>query len=340
MMLDVFTNSAFDLMSLTAAINKAPHKPKLLGALGIFDQVPINTTKAAIEEMQGTLALLSTSARGTVNDVRSAPKRKIRDFRVPHVPYFQTILAEDVQDLRAFGSDSQLEAVASYVNDQLIGMRNDHEATHEWHRIGALKGIVYDGDGTTVLYNYFNEFGITQNTSNFVYATGDMTAVTNDVIRQIADAVGNDMFGQIYALCGNTYFDKVKEHSSVKNTFLNWSAAEFLQKNQLGPEWYSLAASGFYFNNVYFLNYRGAVGGTKFIADTEAYYFPTGVRNLFQEIMAPADFMETVNTRGQKFYAKQQMLPYNKGIELHTQSNVLAICTRPAAVIKSTYSAS
>lgn len=337
--LDVFQTDAFNMMSLTESINKAPFKAKLLGSLGVFSAKPVRTTKVGVEEKQGTLSLISTSARGTVNDVRSAPSRKIRDFRVPHIPYFQTILADDIQNLRAFGSETELEAVASYVNEQLMGMRDDHEQTAEYHRVSALKGILYDGDMSTVIYNWFTEFGITQNTSTFDDSSGDMNAVCNDVLRQMAGALGNDVFGQVYALCGDTYFDKVKQHSSFRNTYLNWTAAEMLQRSSLGPEYYSLAAGGFYWNNIWFINYRGSSGGTKFIDDNDAYYFPTGVPGLFQEVIAPADFMETTNTLGQRFYAKQEPLRFNKGVELHTQSNILSICTRPAAVIKSTWQA-
>ena len=53
-------------------------------------------------------------------------------------------------------------------------------------------------------------------------------------------------------------------------------------------------------------------------------------------MIAPADFVETANTRGQKFYAKQEPTKWNKGIEFHTQSNVLYLPTRPAALIKGT----
>ena len=50
--------------------------------------------------------------------------------------------------------------------------------------------------------------------------------------------------------------------------------------------------------------------------------------------IAPGDFIETVNTRGIKIYAKQERMKFDKGIELHTQSNVLYMCTRPAALVR------
>jgi hypothetical protein len=335
--IDVFSNSAFNSISLTTAINKAPFKPRLLGSLNLFEQKSIRTTTALVEERQGKLSVLPISARGSQNAVSSAAKRKARNFEVPHVPYFQTVMANDIQNLRAFGSESELEAVAGYVNDQLVGMRDDHEATHEWHRMGALKGIVLDSDGTTEVYDYFEEFGITQNTSDFDFSSGSIRSVATDVIRQIAGALGNTTFGQIVAVCGNTYFDRMIAHTDVKDAFDRWQNGEFRRASLIGPEWYGLAANGFMYQNIFFLNYRGAVDALTFLADTVAYYFPTGVSGLFQEIVAPADFMETANTPGQLIYAKQEPLRFNKGVELHTQSNALYINTRPAAVIKSTF---
>jgi len=86
MILDIFSTDAFSLQSMSAAIMKAPHKPKLLGSLPLFTEEPIYTEYAIIEEMQGTLRLLNTSARGTVGNVRSANTRNVRNFRVPHIP--------------------------------------------------------------------------------------------------------------------------------------------------------------------------------------------------------------------------------------------------------------
>ena len=40
--------------------------------------------------------------------------------------------------------------------------RRDLDLTIEHQRIGAVKGIVMDADGTTPLLNLFTEFGVTQ----------------------------------------------------------------------------------------------------------------------------------------------------------------------------------
>jgi hypothetical protein len=45
-------------------------------------------------------------------------------------------------------------------------MRNKHAITLEHLRMGALKGVILDADGST-LYDLFDEFDITPKTVNF-----------------------------------------------------------------------------------------------------------------------------------------------------------------------------
>lgn len=54
--------------------------------------------------------------------------------------------------------------------------------------------------------------------------------------------------------------------------------------------------------------------------------------------MAPADFNETVNTLGQPLYAKQDSRKFERGTDLHTQSNPLPMCHRPGVLVKLTMS--
>ena len=335
--LDVFTQDAFSLIGLTASIDKAPFKPRLVGSMKIFSDSPQYTKRIFVEEREGKLSILPTAPRGTVNAVRSQPNRRGRDFTIPHVPYFREILADDVLGVRAFGSESELEAVGKYVNDELMAMKDDHEVTHEFHRVNAIKGILLDADNSTVIYNYFTQFNVVQQTVDWFSSDADFAPTVSAVIRAIANALGNEVYGQIVALCGNDYFDAVIRHSSVKTDYERWMNGEMLRTSHLGPEWYTLATNGLMYHNVLFINYRGTIGDVTFIPDDEAYYLPTGVSGMFIDALAPADFVETVNTKGKRYYAKQELLDFGKGVMLHTQSNVLSLCTRPRAVIKSTW---
>ena len=338
--LDIFNDDAFSLTGLTSAMEVAPYKPRLLGSLGLFTDKPIRTTTAFIEKRNGRLHLISTAARGTMKDVRSSDKRKLIPVNVPHIPYFETVLSGDVQNVRAFGSETELQAVASVVNDQLVKMREDHEVTEEFHRVGALKGSVLDADGTTELTNMFDLFGLTQQTENFASSAASFATICTAIIRKVANALGNETTSGIVAICGDDYFDGIISHTSMQAAYDRWRDGEWKRMSMLGPQWYGPAANGFGFQNILFINYRGQIDDVSFVAADEAYYVPLGVPDMFQTVIAPADFMETVNTLGKKFYARQEPLPFNKGIQLHTQSNILTLCTRPDAVVKSTYSSS
>ena len=71
---------------------------------------------------------------------------------VPHIPHDSTILAAEVQNVRQFGSEDAMQGVQAVVNQRLQKMNANHEVTLEFLRMGALKGEILDGDGSTILY--------------------------------------------------------------------------------------------------------------------------------------------------------------------------------------------
>ena len=72
----------------------------------------------------------------------------------------------------------------------------------------------------------------------------------------------------------------------------------------------------------------------RFIAPGEAHAFPLGTVDTFSTYFAPADFNETVNTLGQELFAKQEPRKFERGTDVHTQSNPLPMCHRPGVLVK------
>lgn len=338
-LLDIFDDDAFSVHNLTISIDKLPYAPGRLGQLGIFRKVPITTDMAVIEERQGTLSLLMTKVRGTTEaNSQRDPARKVRAFQVPHVPHFDALLAADLSGKRSFGSEDQTEVFSQILNDKLESMKQDHEITAEWHRMGALKGVVLDGDASTTLYNWFTEFGISEEIVYFnkfdagsydqADPVADFKTVSTQVIRHIRDALGMTAFSGVHALCGDDFFDALISHATVRRAYEQFNAGEVLRQSQLGD------GRVFSFAGIDWENYRGSIGSAEFCATDEARFFPKGTKDVFVEVIAPADFVETINTRGTEIYAKQERMKYDKGVELHTQSNRLFMCTRPAALVR------
>lgn len=328
-MLDVFNNDAFSTVSLTESLNKLPYTPSRLGSMGLFKRRGVPTTKIAIEEKHGTLRLLPTKTRGTPGTTRQRDGRSARVFVAPHIPYDSSILADDVLSVRKFGSEDALEAVSEVVNNELESMKMDHEVTHEWHRIGAVKGLILDADGSTTIYDLFDEFGLTQTTVSFDFtdtSSGYIKLKCQSIKRSMEDALGGTPFTGITALCGDNFFDKLVAHTEVASSYDRWREGEFHRTLQ--------DDSGFQWGNIRWENYRGQIGAQRFVDTDKAHFFPTGGLGIFVEYNAPANFIEAVGTIGKPYYAKKEMMKFDMGVELHTQSNPLMLCTRPQSLIE------
>ena len=329
-MLDVFNSDAFSVVSLTDAILKAPFRPMRIGSLGLFRERGITTTTVVIEEKDGRLSLIPTSPRGGPASTIGAQKRTARSFVVPHLERESKIMADEVQNVRAFGSDNAQEAVQALVNERLLDLRAMHEVTLEHLRVGAIKGQILDADGSSVLFNLFTEFNVTQQTEDIALSV-KTTKVRNDAVaiqRLIEKELGAEPITTYRAFCGDEFFDALIEHDQVKES-LKFQESELLRTD---------LRKGFEFGGITWENYRGKVGTVSFFPTAEAYVVPIGT-NIFSTYFAPADFGETVNTVGLPVYVKTAVDEgLNRWTKLHSQSNPLALCLRPRAVVKVTKS--
>jgi len=332
-MLNPFKNDAFNMVALTAAINKIPNNYGRLEQLNLFPAVGVRTRTILIEEMNGVLNLLPTQPVGAPGTLGTQGKRKVRSFVIPHIPHDDVVLPEEVQGIRSFGSESEMDAIAAIIAQKLEMMRNKHAITLEWLRMGALKGVILDADGST-LYDLYSEFGITAKSVNFALTTSttDVLAKVLEVKRHIEDNLKGEFMTGVMCLCSSSFYDALTSHAKVKEAFM------YFQRNQqLGNDY----RTGFTFGGVTFEEYRGQATDSagnvrKFIADDEAHFFPVGTANTFRTYFAPADFNETANTIGLPLYAKQEPRKFDRGTDLHTQSNPLPICLRPEVLVKGT----
>lgn len=327
-MLDVFSGDLYGVVSLTSAMNKLPYKPGRIGSMGLFRKQGIRTTSAMVEERQGKLALVPTAARGAPGAVIGGIQRKARSFPIPHMPYEGYVMADDVQNVRAFGKESDTEGVMELVNDKLERMRQDIEVTHEYHRIGAIQGIVLDADGSTQLYDWFTEFGITELEVEFDF-TADNNVKTNcaTILRHMQDSLGADTFRSIHVFCSSSFYDALIVCDEVKAAYDRFQDGSFLRDQQ--------ARGSFeYPRGVTWEEYRGSIGAVDFIPANTARFVPIGASDVFDELYAPANFIETVNTVGKPVYAKQARMEFDMGIKLHSQSNPLMMCKRPSVLVK------
>jgi hypothetical protein len=330
-MTDVFHSNIFSLVDLTSSIYNLPYVPHRLSDLGIFEERGITTTTVVVEQKQGILNLVQSVPRGSPPVAVARDKRSARSFLVPHLPQRASLLADEVQNLRAFGGATVLDSVSSIRDDLLLKMKRNLDATIEHHRTGAIQGTILDADGSTI-YNLYTEFGVGQTSVNFALGTAatNIRGKVNQVIKAIRTALGGVPFNGVQVFCGQTFWEDLIDHPDVKDIYKYYQ--EGAQVLRMDPR------AQFPVFGCIFEYYYGFNGNTPYIADTEAYAVPLECPGLFVTAFAPANYIETVNTVGQPYYAKAEVMDLEKGIDIEMQSNPMSLCTRPGALIKCTVS--
>lgn len=342
-MLDIFNNDAFGLTSMTQAIVNIKHKPSRIRSLGLFQQQSVPTTTIAIEKKGDLLVLVPPTPRGGPGVTIRKEKADVRSFIIPHFEINDAIMAEEVQNVRAFGSETAVETVAGKVSERLVIHAASHDATQEYARMGAITGVVTYADGSTL--NLFTEMGVAAETEiafDFSASSpvdGTFRKKLGQIQRQVSAILDGVSFDYIHVFCGDNFFDDVLTLKEVRDTYKGWNEAQILRESYIGKnrtENYGI----FEFGGMVFENYRGKVesgsdGIEKTFIDTDkCQMFPMGVPGLFRTAYAPADYTETVNTNGLARYAKQFPMTNGKGIHFDSQMNNLEYCTRPKTLIK------
>jgi hypothetical protein len=146
---------------------------------------------------------------------------------------------------------------------------------------------------------------------------------------------GRSMSG-IYVIASLDWFTKFVQNNAMKKAWDLWQQGQFYRQDQVTDTLYA----DFDFMGVKFRIYEGGTSAGDFIPAGEAYAFPLGMPGLFKTRFAPADYIETVNTIGLPFYAKQELMRMNKGVDGEAQSNPIHFCSYPELVIKLKSSAS
>jgi hypothetical protein len=339
-MLDIFNNDAFSVTSLTDAISEKKVRPGRLGELGLFTTTSVTTLTIALERIGDTIQLVAPSPRGSAGETRDEPKRSIENIGIPHFQRDWSVVADEVQGVRAYGSETQLMTVQGLVAQKIAANLADLDLTDEYARIGAIQGIITYKGGQTL--NLFDKFGVNQpSETDFDLdaanpADGILRKKCVAKIREARKALGGVPFDYLHAFVGDNFFDDLIQHPEVRETYKGWSEAQILRESYIGKN--RSANPMFEFGGIVWENY-GAIdntgdGGLLGIGTDVAKFVPVGVPGLFRTYYAPADYVETVNTLGKARYAKQWPMQNGKGVNGETQTNTLHIATRPGCLLR------
>ncbi|MBB4064045.1 major capsid protein [Gellertiella hungarica] len=329
---NVFKSDIFSFTSLTAAINMVPPQPTSVDGFATFAESGVNTLTVTVEEKDGRIGIVKSAPRGSVGRGISSKQRRARAFTVPHYPTYDQILASEIQGVRAFGSDNQMETVEAKLAEKRGDMLADLNNTINMGKWGAIAGVLYDADGS-VLYDWHSEFGVARNEIS-IDLTNPNLNLRDEMIkakRQAEKELGGYTFSKFTVALPAGVFDAFVSHVSLKEAYDRWQDGAFLRAdNRKG----FMIADNIEIKSV---DITDLGNGLTTIPDDEGYMIPDA-NGLLKVNYAPADTMEAANTIGLPYYAMSEPMPFGKGVELAAETNFIAYAEKPRAIVRILFS--
>lgn len=343
--LDIFNGDNFTNATMTAFVNQnIPFAPGFLGSLGLFTGEGVYTRTVEFDDENGTLSLIQSSPPGSAPSQSKNTKGVIRALRTVRLAREAVIYAEQVAGIRQLGSASQLQTAERLVYKRIegpTGLKAELSFTLEHMYMGATDGVVYDADGTTVLWDYFDHYGVNRPAAiNFPFSTmtadgGNFKKTCTKLKRQVVKAMNGFPIpagARIVALCGDNFYDDADTNKEIvaarkAGATGNSNALKIISENG--------AFSSFEYGEIIFINYRGSDDGKVAIPTDEARAFMVGVPGLFRTFFSPADTWDFVNTEGLPSYLIQRRERQTESARtFEIQSNPLCMCMRPLSLAR------
>ena len=344
LVVDVWRGNGWEVVDLQErVVERVEHKPQLLGQLGIFTPTYPLSPYIAISDSDRTLSLIPTSEFGAPPAELVPEGARVRPFRVNRIAKGSTVMAHELASILTTPFGQQVKTVAGEVARRAARIIDDVELTHEHMRLGAIQGKVIDADGTTVLVDWFEEWGIAEPAEINFRLTADTTNVRGKFreLKRKMQVAAKGMWTpttRVGGLVGDAFFDAVLNHPQIKETKLYNDRAAAME----GIEGYG----SFEVEGVTLINYQGSDPGAAHdlsIGTDKARFFPIGASDVFEAAYGPAvEFTEYQGQPGQEYFS---MLLENvdaqgnpdarkRGDRVEIYSYPLMICRRPEMLLR------
>lgn len=249
-----------------------------------------------------------------------------------HLAIFDTLVPGDLQDVQAFGSTKPISVTEVY-SDKVQQLKDNMTAAMEFHRLGAIKGMVLDANGTAVLHDIFSTFEITKKKTGISFpktTVDDANLILTSILnakRHIEAVMSGTPFSHIEYITGSDAYDMLTSHELVRGYFERWLS----NGSNLGDNDYR--KRGFTYGGLTFAERPNVVGGQTMVEAGKGHVCPVGPR-IFKQYHTPADWVETANMVGPEYYVRMNLKEEDRGIDIKMQSNPPMLRTFPKALIE------
>ncbi len=345
--LDIFKNDAFSVTTLQRVVDNVPYIPRKLGEMMLFDSKPIATREVLLYEEDGNIRLIPTTEIGAPDIQQIRDQGRLRALKTVRIAKTDTVRAHELIGVAnmALPENIRLRNAVDLVNKRMGRLKSEMEATKELHRLGALQGKLMDVDGTTVLVDYFAEYGIaTPATININFSTTPeqelMLFFQENFLRPILLSLKDRDTGNVTlgALVGDTFWNRMMKHPAIYDIYKLQQHGNMLA-NMANPLFKPNLWSEFYFAGVTWVNYRGSTAGEIAVPTNDAIFFPIGAQDVFNVYWAPGETMRDIGQEGRPEYpyiqpdVRDQMPSH---VDIYLRSYPLYACIYPKALLRAT----
>lgn len=299
----VFGEDAFTQASMIRGIQRRPYVPSMLDSIIGFEPVAVTTDTVYITSRKRYLNLIRTTLRAAPIEMAAPDDKDARSLKIPRLAKGDKLFAHELANINPMEDETETDRAAAMVADKQDKLIMDLEATFENMRLGALRGLLLDTDGST-LVNYFTEFGIGA-PADIDLTLDNLTLTVAQIRTQIANALviplaqasgaGNDPRFRLRAVCGSAFWFALTGHPAIEKAYEMQAVAR--------ERFNEMVWESFNFGGVEWFHYRGTDDGTAISVNTnKAHVFPVGVPSMWQHVMGPAnEFMPLVNQPGRRY---------------------------------------
>lgn len=340
MALDIFRTDDFRATTMTEMVADIDYVPYELDAMGIFEPVYLNTTTVTLYQENGELHRIPTTERGAPEPTAQRRGRVLRQFEGSRLAKRDIVRSHEVQDILSshLPAPIRLQNANDLVAERQTQLLDDLNYTKEFLRLGGLQGVTYDADGTTVIDDWYDLFGIARPAAVTFDFAAFKTVETQGDLRALIDAdINTPMIRalkrrarpgmRIHALAGDDFWAALTGSPAYERTMLTDQGRVELNGSRL---WTAVDVGG-----VIWHHYFGSDDKALAIADDEAIFFPMGAKDVFKAYFMPGENFAEANQRGREEYSiiswdyRPNMLEW---MEIYVKSYPTFACLCPQAL--------
>jgi len=344
--LDILRNDTFSYVNLQRVAGNTSYVPQTLGRMQLFTPRPIIGEIVHLYEEDSTVRLVPTTERGTP-DIRLIPDvGRMRALKTTRLAQVTSVRAAELIGIAntSLAETIRVRNAANLLTRRTARMKSNLEKTKELHRFGAIQGKLLDADGTTVIADFFDQFGLPQPALIDVdfpnIPEEELLQFFQDTfLRPISIALedgGRATAGMYLAsICGDGWWAKLMTHPGFREIYKLQMQAQAVARatNPLVVPnmWMEVDFAG-----VRWINYQGTRNNEIAVPFNECRFFPVGAEDVFNVYWGSGETLEDAVEEGRPEYllVRPDVRPHPEFVDAHLRSYPLYACTFPKALMR------